>query len=132
MPTPNAREEQLHEAWHQLDLDDVAQRLGTSREQGLSEQEAAARLEKYGPNRLEEAPPTSFLAMLWEQFNNFVVWLLVAAAGISGFLGEWLESGAILAIVVLNAGFGIMQERRAGKTYSKKLLRERRIHETCA
>ena len=113
MPTPNVREEQPHEAWHQLETEEVAQRLGTSNEQGLSEQEAAARLKKFGPNRLKEIPPPSFLALLWEQFNNFVVWLLLAAAAISGFLGEWLEASAILAIVVLNAGFGILQERRA-------------------
>ncbi|MEX2144456.1 MAG: cation-transporting P-type ATPase [Anaerolineales bacterium] len=132
MQPTSAIQNQPQEAWHQLDAAEVEKRLATSHDQGLSEQEVKARLEKYGYNQLDEAPPTSFLAMLWEQFNNFVVWLLLAAAGISGFLGEWLESGAILAIVVLNAGFGIMQERRAGKTYSKKLLRERRIHETCA
>ncbi|HEX9596574.1 MAG TPA: HAD-IC family P-type ATPase, partial [Anaerolineales bacterium] len=113
MPTPNTPQEQSQEPWHQLGVDDVAQRLGTSREQGLSEQEASARLEKYGPNRLEEAPPTSFLAMLWEQLNNFVVYLLFAAAAISMILGEWIEASAVLAIVVLNAGFGIVQERRA-------------------
>ena len=112
MPTPTPQE-QSQEPWHQLGVDDVAQRLGTSREQGLSEQEASARLEKYGPNRLEEAPPTSFLAMLWEQLNNFVVYLLFAAAAISMILGEWIEASAVLAIVVLNAGFGIVQERRA-------------------
>ncbi len=111
-PSP-ANQEQPREAWYQLGRDEVLQRLATSREQGLSEQEAAARLEKFGHNRLEEAPPPSILAMLWEQFNNFVIWLLVAAAAVSGFLGEWLEAGAILAIVVLNAGFGIIQERRA-------------------
>src|SRR3989304_3332301 len=113
MQPKNAPQEQPHEAWHQLEASEIVQRLATSREQGLSEQEAKARLDKFGYNQLEEAPPISFLAMLWEQFNNFVVWLLVAAALISGFFGDWLEAGAILAIVVLNAGFGILQERRA-------------------
>ena len=104
---------QAQEPWHKLGIDEVAERLATSREQGLSEEEAKSRLESYGPNQLEEAPPTSFLQMLWQQFNSFVIWLLVAAAAISGFLNEWLEAGAILAIVILNAGFGILQERRA-------------------
>src|SRR3990172_1170199 len=113
MQPKNAPQEQPHEAWHQLEASEIVQRLATSREQGLSEQEAKARLDKFGYNQLEEAPPISFLAMLWEQFNNFVVWLLAAAALISGVLGEWLEAGAIMAIIVLNAGFGIIQERRA-------------------
>ena len=113
MQLKNAPQEQPREAWHQLEASEIVQRLATSREQGLSEQEAKARLDKFGYNQLEEAPPTSLLAMLWEQFNNFVVWLLLAAAVISGFFGDWLEAGAILAIVVLNAGFGILQERRA-------------------
>ncbi|MCL5428944.1 MAG: cation-translocating P-type ATPase [Chloroflexi bacterium] len=105
--------DQAQEAWHQLGIDEVADRLSTSRDQGLSEEEAKRRLEQYGPNQLEEAPPTTFLQMLWEQFNNFVIYLLLGAALISGILNEWLEASAILAIVVLNAGFGIIQERRA-------------------
>ena len=112
---PNSKEprDQAQEPWHQLGIDEVADRLSTSRHQGLSEGEAKQRLEQYGPNQLEEAPPTTLLQMLWEQFNNFVVWLLLAAALISGILGEWIEASAIMAIVVLNAGFGIIQERRA-------------------
>jgi Ca2+-transporting ATPase len=110
---PTTRQQQIDEPWHQLGRDDVAQKLGTSRDHGLTTQEAKARLEKYGPNRLEEAPPKTFAAMLWEQLNNFVVFLLFAAAIISMVLGEWIEASAVLAIVVLNAGFGIVQERRA-------------------
>lgn len=113
IPNSENSRDQAQEPWHQLGIDEVADRLSTSRDQGLSDEEAKQRLEQYGPNRLEEALPTSFLQMLWEQFNNFVVWLLVSAAIISGVLGEWLEAAAILAIVVLNAGFGIIQERRA-------------------
>ena len=113
IPNSNERQDQAQEPWHQLGIDEVADRLSTSRHHGLSEEEAKQRLGQYGPNQLEEAPPTSFLQMLWEQFNNFVVWLLLAAALISGFLSEWIEAAAIMAIVVLNAGFGIIQERRA-------------------
>jgi Ca2+-transporting ATPase len=105
--------DQLQEPWHKLGRDEVAQKLGTSRDQGLSSQEAKDRLEKYGQNRLEEAPPKSFITMLWEQLNNFVVFLLFGAAVISVILGEWIEASAVMAIVVLNAGFGIVQERRA-------------------
>ena len=105
--------EQTQASWHNLEAEEVASLLATSRSQGLSEAEVKKRLENFGHNRLDEAPATSFWEMLWEQFNNFVVFLLLGAAIVSAFLGEWLESGAILAIVVLNAGFGILQERRA-------------------
>jgi Ca2+-transporting ATPase len=105
--------EQFQKPWHQLGREEVANLLTTSREQGLSEQEAARRLAQFGPNRLDEASPPTIWRQLWEQFNNFVVLLLVAASVVSAFLGEWVESAAILAIVVLNAGFGILQERRA-------------------
>src|SRR3972149_6360612 len=104
MQPKNAPQEQPHEAWHQLEASEIVQRLATSREQGLSEQEAKARLDKFGYNQLEEAPPISFLAMLWEQFNNFVVWLLAAAALLSGVLGGGLGGGALPGIVVVDAG----------------------------
>ncbi len=99
--------------WHALTPDEVLKTLQTSLENGLTEEEAAARLEKYGQNKLAEAPPTSFWKMLWDQFNDFVIMLLIAAAIISAFLGEWIESGAIMAIVILNAVLGIVQQQRA-------------------
>ncbi len=113
IPGPEQTFEQLQKPWHQLGREEVASLLTTSREQGLSEREAANRLVQFGPNRLDEAPPPTIWQQLWEQFNNFVVLLLVAASVVSAFLGEWVEASAILAIVVLNAGFGILQERRA-------------------
>jgi Ca2+-transporting ATPase len=109
----NTKTEQTSTFWHKLDSKEVANLLSTSRSKGLSEAEVNKRLTELGPNRLDEAPPTSFWEMLWEQFNNFVVFLLLGASILSAVLGEWLESGAIMAIVVLNAGFGIIQERRA-------------------
>lgn len=105
--------EQPKEAWHKLEVEEVSSVLATSRETGLTEQEVNQRLKQFGHNKLDEAPTTTFMEMLWEQFNNFVVWLLLAASIISAVLGEWVEASAIMAIVVLNAGFGIIQERRA-------------------
>ncbi|MFN2152230.1 MAG: HAD-IC family P-type ATPase, partial [Anaerolineales bacterium] len=105
--------QQTQEAWHALDADHALNLFATPADQGLSNTEAARRLESYGPNQLAEAPPTTIWQMLWEQFNNFVVILLVVAAIISALLGDYVEAGAILAIVVLNAVLGIVQERRA-------------------
>jgi Ca2+-transporting ATPase len=104
---------QQSEDWHALGTDETIAQFDTPPDSGLSSQEAAKRIERYGPNQLAEAPPTTIWQMLWEQFNNFVVILLIIAAVISALLGDYVESGAIIAIVILNAVLGIVQERRA-------------------
>ncbi len=96
-----------------LSPDEVLQQLATPAETGLSTEEAAARLVSHGPNQLEEAPQTTFWEMLWDQLNNFIVILLLIAAVISALLGDWFEASAIMAIVILNAALGVIQERRA-------------------
>ena len=101
------------EAWHALEADETLAQFDTPVDSGLSSQEAAKRIEQYGPNQLAAAPPTTIWQMLWEQFNNFVVILLIIAAVISALLGDYVEAGAIIAIVILNAVLGIVQERRA-------------------
>jgi Ca2+-transporting ATPase len=100
------------EPWHALTAEEVLDHLKV-RENGLSDSEAAERMKQYGPNQLTEAVRPGFLKLMWEQFNNFIVILLIVAALISAFLGEWIDASAILAIVVLNAVLGIIQERRA-------------------
>jgi Ca2+-transporting ATPase len=110
--------------WHALSPAELLRQLATPPETGLSSGEAAQRLEKYGPNQLTEAPAPSFFALLWDQLNNFLVLMLIVAALISGIIGwtefaksgetsEFIDAGAILAIVVLNSILGIVQERRA-------------------
>jgi Ca2+-transporting ATPase len=98
--------------WHTLEVEEVLSHLRVEKN-GLSSEEAKRRLEHYGPNQLKEAPRPTFLQMLWDQLNNFVVILLIVASVISGLLGDYVESAAIMAIVVLNAVLGIIQERRA-------------------
>ena len=100
------------ENWHALSAEEVLEHLKV-RENGLTSTEVARRQAHYGPNQLTEAPHPGFLKLLWEQFNNFIVMLLIVAAVISAFLGEWIDASAILAIVVLNAILGIIQEQRA-------------------
>ena len=98
--------------WHALGAEEVLKHLKVQ-EQGLSSEEAKTRLEHYGPNQLKEASRPTFLQTLWEQLNNFVVILLIIASVISALLGDYVEAAAIMAIVVLNAVLGIVQERRA-------------------
>jgi Ca2+-transporting ATPase len=98
--------------WHSLSLEDTLKRLAVQ-EQGLTSEEAQHRLKQYGLNQLSEAPRPGFLSKLWDQLNSFVVILLIVASIISALLGEWVDAAAIMAIVVLNAILGIVQESRA-------------------
>lgn len=106
-------ENPVQENWHALAPDQILKQLATPPESGLTSEEAFRRLSSYGPNQLTEAPGVSFWQMLIDQFNNFVVILLIVAAVISALLGDIEEAAAILAIVILNATLGVIQERRA-------------------
>jgi P-type Ca2+ transporter type 2C len=99
-------------AWHALTAEDVLRHLEVQ-EEGLSAEQAARRLAQYGQNQLQEALRPTFWHMLWEQLNNFVVILLIVASIVSALLGDYVEAAAIMAIVVLNAVLGIIQEQRA-------------------
>ena len=105
-------EETLQRDFHALTAEETLKNLEVH-EEGLSTTEAEKRLEQYGQNQLREAPRPGFLAMLWDQLNNFVVILLIVASVISALLGDYVEAIAIMAIVVLNAVLGIIQEQRA-------------------
>ena len=104
-PLPN-------EDWHALSAKEVLEHLEV-RKNGLTSSEVTRRQDQYGFNQLTEAPRPGFLKLLWEQFNNFIVMLLIVAAVVSAMLGEWVDASAIITIVLLNAILGIIQERRA-------------------
>ncbi len=80
---------------------------------GLSTQQAEQLLKTFGENVLEEQKKKTLLQKFIAQFNNFLTLLLIAAAGMSFVIGEAIDGGFILAIVVLNALFGIYQEAKA-------------------
>jgi Ca2+-transporting ATPase len=94
-------------------VDAVVRVLHTDLSRGLSQEEAQRRVGKYGPNRLAEAPGTSFWQLVIEQFKNFLVLLLLASALLSMFIGEFVDAVAIMAIVITNAILGVLQEWRA-------------------
>jgi Ca2+-transporting ATPase len=105
-------------AWHALNAHETIRRLRTPLETGLTTEEAKRRLAQFGPNQLAEPKRRTFLQMVIGQLNNFVVILLIVAAVISGVIslsqGEPLvDSAAIIAIVILNAVLGVIQESRA-------------------
>ena len=105
--------EQPKVTWHSLSTEDVLNQLDTKLEQGLSEAVAAERLGHFGPNQLAEKPRRSFVMLVLDQLKSFVIILLIAASIISAILGEWVDAGAIIAIVILNAVMGVVQESRA-------------------
>jgi len=109
--------------WWQIDITKAAQTLNADLTNGLTFGEAKARLEKYGPNQLKEKKGHSALSIFFEQFQDFIVWILISAALVSGFLKEWVDAFAIIAIVILNAILGFIQEYRAEKSLAalKKL-----------
>ncbi len=100
-------------SWHALTPEQTLKQLATPSDSGLTTEEVKRRLETYGPNQLTEAQGITFWKMLLDQFNNFVVIMLIVAAVVSAVLGDWEEAAAILAIVILNATLGVIQERRA-------------------
>lgn len=101
--------------WHALSVEDVVAKLQTKVEQGLSSDIASKHLEEFGPNQLAEKPRPSFISLVFAQLKSFVIILLIVASIISAILGEWVDAGAILTIVILNAVLGVIQESRAEK-----------------
>ncbi len=127
--------------WHKLSLQEVIETLETDPEKGLDLGEASKRLARYGPNELIERGARSAWRILFEQFSETMVIVLLIAALISGLLGEAKDAIAIMAIVILNALLGFRQEYQAERAMAalKKLavplVRVRRaghIHEISA
>ncbi len=99
--------------WYARPQDELGRELGVVLSEGLAEEEATRRLSVHGRNELPEAPPPSPWRILGSQFASLIIWVLIGAALVSGLLGEWIDAGAILAIVLLNGLLGFLQEYRA-------------------
>ena len=111
-------ETQPHKPWHSLSCKETEEFLHTS-EEGLSDAEAAKRLEQYGKNNLRQKKPKSIAKMIWEQITDVMVLILIAAA-IFSFVMSFFEDGeglaeciVILVVIVLNATIGVVQEKKA-------------------
>src|SRR5499433_1663427 len=101
--------------WHAMAVDEVVRRLTTDVEKGLDAGEASSRLQKYGPNRLPEGKKRGPFMRFLSQFNNILVYVLLAAGFIKLMLSLWVDAAIILAVVVLNALLGFLQEGQAEK-----------------
>ncbi|HAG74197.1 MAG TPA: carbonate dehydratase, partial [Thauera sp.] len=97
---------------HALEADAVLDQLG-ARGKGLSNAEAARRLAEVGPNRLPQPPKDGLLKRFFKHFHDILIYILIAAAGITALLGHWIDTGVILGVVVINAIIGFIQEGKA-------------------
>jgi magnesium-transporting ATPase (P-type) len=105
-------EDRTAAVWHTLTVEAVGERLASSG-QGLSDEEAGARLERFGPNEVEVERETPWWVLLLHQFKDPLIYILLAAATVTLLLRDWADTGVILAVVLLNAIIGFVQERRA-------------------
>ncbi len=105
-----------------MEVGEVAHALAVSSDRGLSPDDAAGRLQRYGPNELRRIEKRSAFTILLAQLKSAVVWLLLLAAGLSAAFGDFLEAGAIVGVVVLNTLLGFVTELRASR--SMEALRE--------
>ena len=80
---------------------------------GLTPEQVIQKQKEFGPNLIEGRRKKTFAAKLFEQFNNFLVLMLLTAAGVSAYLGHTVDAALITAIVFLNATFGLYQEQKA-------------------
>lgn len=101
-------------AWS-LSAEEVAIRLGSNPKTGLADARVAALREQFGLNQLTEPAQTSIWKRVFSQFNQLVVWILIAAAIIAGVVGDWVDTTAILTIVIINGAIGFFQEEKAGQ-----------------
>jgi Ca2+-transporting ATPase len=104
----------MHMAWHQLTTVQVYEKTNSG-ENGLSESAVAQKMEEFGPNELLEKTKKPVWRIFLLQFRDFMILVLIAAAIISGFIGDLTDAMIILVIVLLNAILGFVQEYRAEK-----------------
>lgn len=100
--------------WHLIGTQDIFELL-ESKQQGLSATEAEKRLLQYGPNELQEGKKKTAIAIFLSQFKDVMILILLAAAVVSGIIGDATDTIVILIIVLLNAIIGFLQEYRAEK-----------------
>ncbi|TAN45299.1 MAG: HAD family hydrolase [Rhodospirillales bacterium] len=99
-------------AWHACTVPEVQTMLDASSD-GLGEAEAELRFKRFGPNLLAKAKKESPLWRFLKQFDNILIYVLLASAAGTAFLGNWIDTGVIVGVVVINAIIGFLQEGKA-------------------
>ena len=101
------------ETWHERPARDALEALRSSRQQGLTRDEAERRLREHGRNLLPPAKKRGPFMRFLLQFHNVLIYVLLVAAVVTALLGHWIDSGVILGVVVINAIIGFLQEGKA-------------------
>lgn len=101
--------------WFSMSAEDVLQQLRVDAAAGLTDAEAAARLEKYGANSLRSKPKKSLIALFFGQLRDMLIYVLLGAAAITLVIGKYTDAVIILLVVILNAVIGVFQEYKAEK-----------------
>lgn len=101
---------------HQLKKEEAASQLDVDISRGLSEDEVKKRLMEYGPNAFEEKKPKTLIQMFLAQLKDPMIYILMAAVVISGVLREFSDAIIIMAVIILNAVVGVVQEAKAEKS----------------
>ncbi len=99
--------------WHGLEAEQALAHLGANRERGLTAEEAARRLERFGPNRLPAPSRRPAWLRFLLQFHNVLIYVMLGAATITALLAHWIDTGVLLAAVIVNAVIGFIQEGKA-------------------
>jgi Ca2+-transporting ATPase len=118
----NSSKATIHETLataHALSADAVLEALHSDRVNGLSSAQVVAQRARFGSNELAEQAPTPLWKRLAAQFQELVIWILIVAAVISGVMGEWTDTVAIIAIVLLNGFIGFVQEEKAERALAQ-------------
>jgi magnesium-transporting ATPase (P-type) len=100
--------------WFSIDKQEVLRSLSTSA-QGISSEEATKRLGQFGPNVPVREKPRGPLYFILKQVNQPIIYVLLVAAAVTAYLAEWIDTAVILAVVVVNAIIGFIQESKAGR-----------------
>ncbi|MGO5074007.1 calcium-transporting P-type ATPase, PMR1-type [Clostridium sporogenes] len=101
--------------WFNKTSQEILEKLAVDPSKGLSSEEVEKRKEKYGLNKLNSKKQKSLLKMFFEQLNDILIYILLAAAIISGVLGEVSDAIIIGIVVIINTVIGVVQESKAEK-----------------
>jgi len=101
---------------HSISQEEVSRLYETDEVRGLSQEEVARRLEKFGDNSITHEKKKSLWLIFLRQFNSPIVYLLIFAAGLSFFFQEWLDGFAILVVIFINAIIGFYMEFQAERS----------------
>ena len=110
-----ARDTNQSPIWHAMGADETLRQLGGDAARGLDAGEAARRIATFGPNRLPEGAKRGPLMRFLQQFDNILVYILLAAGFVKLMLGLWLDASIITGVVLINAILGFLQEGKAEK-----------------